>query len=156
MRSPSLYLAGPISGCTFDGCTTWRNEFRKLMPPEVECLSPMRDKEYLSAEQIIEHDYPDTVMSCQRGIMTRDYFDCTHATAIIADLRGAERVSIGTVMEIAWAFAHRVPVIAILEPQGNLHDHPMIREAIGFRVADEQQAARVALSLLNLPNGSEQ
>lgn len=153
MKNPSIYLAGPISGCTFKGCTTWRKEFRELMPEGVECLSPMRDKEYLDAEELIEHDYPDQVLSCQRGIMTRDFFDCTNATLIVVDLRGATRVSIGTVMEIAWAYATRTPVVAIMEPEGNLHDHPMVREAIGFRVETPEQAARVVRSILNLPCG---
>ncbi len=46
----------------------------------------------------------------------------------------AQKVSIGTVMEIAWAKAFQIPVIVIMEKEGNLHDHPMIRDCIGFRV----------------------
>lgn len=154
-----IYLAGPITGCSFEGCTNWREAFHKMMNDinaqggsfrvdKVQCLSPMRGKDYLAAEATIHHDYPEHVLSCQRGIMTRDFFDCTRVDLVVANLLGAPIVSTGTVMEIAWAFQARIPVIAVMEPQGNLHDHPMIREAIGFRVERLEDAAKTALMVL--------
>ena len=153
-----IYLAGPITGCSFDGCTNWREGFIKLMNDlnssgkfdlsQVQCLSPMRGKDYLAAEKEIFHDYPEHVLSCQRGIMTRDFFDCTRVDLVVANLAGAPMVSVGTVMEIAWAFQSRIPVIAVMEPTGNLHDHPMVREALGFRAETLQAAAHTALMIL--------
>jgi nucleoside 2-deoxyribosyltransferase len=48
-------------------------------------------------------------------------------------MAGATRVSIGTVMEIAWAHAYGKPVVLVME-EGNVHDHPMIRECSPFIV----------------------
>lgn len=158
-----IYLAGPITGCTFAGCTDWREAFAKYLTAgnvgdkfdlnKVVCLSPMRGKDYIleltnDSEGRVEDSYPNHVLSCDRGIMTRDYNDCTTSDVVIANLLGAERVSIGTVMEVAWAYQSRIPVIAVIEPSKNLHDHSMMREAFGFRVTTLEEAAQIALTIL--------
>lgn len=169
---PKIYLAGPITGCTYDGCTDWRNQFAQSInmiplathpasgpnkhlviqpgePRYIKCLDPMRAKSYLkSLGEMIYDEYPQDVLSCQRGIMTRDFFDCTRCDLVFVNLLGATRVSIGTVMEIAWAFQARIPVVAAIEETGNLHDHGMIREAIGFRLSTLEDAARTIRAIL--------
>lgn len=147
------YLAGPISGLSYEESTDWRNYFATLVP-RIQCLSPMRGKGYLEREAKIAHDYPEIVLSCQRGIMTRDFFDCLRADAVTVNLLGAKVPSLGTVMEMAWAYQARIPVIAIMEPEGNPHEHPMIRESIGFRVATLEEAAHV-LNVVLWPNAAD-
>lgn len=142
---PKVYLAGPISGLTFDEAQDWRHAFAAAMPLAIECYSPLRVKQFLRAHGVLEQSYPHHPLSTDRGIMTRDHNDVRTADALVANLAGAPRVSIGTVMEIAWAHAYSVPVIAILDTQ---HDHPMIREAVGFRVRTLDEAAAVVEALL--------
>lgn len=142
-----IYLAGPISGNTYQECTNWRVDFADLMPESVTCLSPMRGKEFLQVVGEIDGAYPELgPLASSRGIITRDFFDCTRSDIIVANLL-TEKISIGTVMEIAWAFQSRTPVIAIMEP-GNVHEHPMIDEAIGFRVTSLVHAASIAEIIL--------
>lgn len=144
-----VYLAGPITGCSYNGCTHWRERFENaLNSNEVQALSPMRGMSYLESSDVIEQDYPDHVMSCQRGIMVRDHFDTKRATILIANLLGAEKISIGTVMEMAWAWDNGIPVVCMMEPEGNVHDHPMLRETIGFRVESEEEALHVVCTIL--------
>ncbi len=145
------YLAGPISGASYGTATDWRQYAKMQLEPSILGMSPLRAKDYLQNETAIGDSYEDSVLSCQRGIMTRDFNDCKRADILIVNLLGADRVSIGTVMEIAWAFSNRIPVVAIMEPKGNLHDHAMIREAIGFRVTSLDEAIEVAKAVL-LPN----
>lgn len=142
------YLAGPITGCSFEGATDWRDEMIKLLPNEIVGMSPMRGKHYLSEIKKIGDSYEDSVLSCTRGIMTRDFNDCRRCDVLIVNLLGAEKVSIGTVMEVAWAKVFNVPVIMVIEKDGNPHDHAMIRECIGFRVDTLKEAAHVATVLL--------
>lgn len=148
----TVYLAGPITGCSFNGCTDWRNEaIRQLAPHGIRGLSPMRAKDYLKAEKEIVGSYEDKVMSCQRGIMTRDRYDSTHCDAVIVNFLGATKVSIGTVMEIGWTDLIRTPIICAIESDGhNPHDHPMIREAIGFRVATMEEAIECAVKIFGM------
>jgi nucleoside 2-deoxyribosyltransferase len=103
----------------------------------------MRKKEYLGQETNIGDHYPDTVLSCQRGITTRDRWDAMRCDALFVNLLGATRVSIGTVMEIAWADAKRIPIVLVMEKEGNLHDHAMLREVVGFRVENLDDGVRV-------------
>lgn len=143
------YLAGPISGTSYDECVDWREHaVEELARHGILGMSPMRGKAYLKGLQQIGDSYPGTSMSSTRGIMTRDFFDCTRADVLIVNLLGAKKVSIGTVMEIAWAWQARIPVIVAMENEGNLHDHGMISEAIGFRVQTLEEALQVAVAVL--------
>ena len=108
----------------------------------------MRAKDYLKKEKEITGSYEDKVMSCARGIITRDRFDTQRCDVILVNFLGAKKVSIGTVMEIAWADSIRTPIICAIESTGNPHDHPMVTEAIGFRVASLDEAVECAIKIL--------
>lgn len=108
----------------------------------------MRAKDYLKKEKIIEGAYEDLVMSCLRGVYTRDRFDSMRCDVLLVNFLGAKKVSIGTVMEIGWADSRKIPIICAIEPEGNPHDHPMIREAVGFRVPTVDEAIAVAIKIL--------
>lgn len=144
-----VYLAGPITGCTYDGCTSWREfAFRELYNEGIVGLDPMRAKDYLANEKCVGDDY-DTPLSCSRGIMTRDHWDCIRCDVVLVNLLGATKVSIGTVMEIAWAFECKIPVVLCIEPEGNVHDHAMIREATGFRVNTLDAGLEIVKAILS-------
>lgn len=148
MSTFKVYLAGPISGLTYDEGQSWRTMFSAHMPKEIRCYSPLRKKEHLRDMGILEQSYEEAVLSSDRGINTRDHFDCLTSDLIVANLLGVTRVSIGTVMEMAWAFAYRKPLVVIIEPTGNVHDHPMARETFGFRVSTIKEAAQVVPTIL--------
>lgn len=153
MRTDCLvYLAGAISGLTYDGAEDWR-AFAKadLSAHGIKAVSPLRGKDYLRGIPALTADcagYGDlNCMSSPRGIMTRDRFDATRCDILLVNLLGAERVSIGTVMEIAWADAVRTPIVVAMEPKGNIHEHAMISEAIGFRVSTLTEALHVVKAI---------
>jgi nucleoside 2-deoxyribosyltransferase len=147
----SVYAAGPITGLSFTGATDWRNTLQVLLKDKVQVLSPLRSKDYLKDEKVIGDSYEQEkidsplthVLSSSRGITTRDRNDVMNSDIILVNLLGATKVSIGTVMEIAWADMLRKPVVLIMEKNGNVHDHAMIRECVGFRVETLEQAAKV-------------
>lgn len=146
----TVYLAGPITGLTFTGGAEWRDQMiQDLAQIGVKGLSPLRAKEYLlDAGPLSAAGYAARPLSSSRGIMTRDRFDCTRCDVLLVNLLGAERVSIGTCMEIAWADAVRTPIVVAMEPHDNLHDHAMIQEAIGFRVPTLAEAFHVVRAIL--------
>lgn len=144
-----VYLAGPISGLTYDQGNEWRLQaIKELTAIGIEAYSPMRAKEYLRAEGVLTGSYSSGLFSSSRNIMTRDYDDCRRADLIMANMLAYPKVSIGTVMEIAWSYAHRIPLVMIMEKEGNLHEHPMIAEAIGFRVDNLEDALTIAKAIL--------
>lgn len=148
-----VYLAGPIRGLTYDESQNWRNYVVEQMPAEIACYSPLRAKGFLRKHGRLglggaaSDTYPENPLSTAHGIMTRDHFDCMNSDLIFCNLLDATSVSIGTVMEIAWSFAYRKPLIVCVEP-GNLHDHPMIREATGFACDTLEQGISLAQTIL--------
>jgi nucleoside 2-deoxyribosyltransferase len=149
-----VYLAGPISGLSFEEATDWRHSaVAALGTVGIKCWSPLRGKEYLAQlEKISGHgnEYAHMgALATARGIMTRDRFDATRCDVLLANLLDYPRVSVGTVMEIAWADAHRIPVVACMEADGsNPHEHVMINEAIGFKVGTLADAFLVIKAIL--------
>ncbi len=143
-----IYLAGPITGCNFEDCTDWREEFKRMMPKSIQCLSPMRGKEFLKHKGVISGSFPELgPLASSRGIMTRDFFDCNRADLVLVNFFDAPIISVGTCMEVAWAYMSRTPLVCIME-EGNIHEHPMIEEAIGFRVSNLGEAADICQTIL--------
>ena len=148
-----VYLAGPITGLTYDGAEDWR-QFAKdiLRDVGIKALSPLRAKDYL--RQVggplsgTGEEYAHLgVLSTPRGVTTRDRYDATRCDVLLVNLLGADRVSIGTVMEIAWADAKRTPIVVAREEKGNIHEHMMINEAVGFRVTTLEQALDIVKAI---------
>lgn len=122
-----VYLAGPISGSSYDEATDWRLKAdRDLEKWGIAGFSPMRGKVYLSKEETIADSYSDHTMSSITGINVRDRNDVRTADALLVYLLGAKRVSIGTVIEISIAQERNIPVVLVIEKEGNIHDHGML------------------------------
>lgn len=150
-----VYLAGPITGLSYEGCTDWRQKaIEHLGAFGIQGLSPLRGKEYLKHETDISDNYDHSetaliaAMSGQRGIYARDKFDCHRADIVLVNMLGAKRVSIGTVMEIAWAASNNIPVVLIMEAEGNIHEHSMLREACAFRVDNLDDGLHITVAIL--------
>jgi len=129
-----VYLAGPITGLSYSDATDWRVYAKDYLAEcKVDTLNPLRHKDYLAGSKAIAASYERHPMSTSRGIMTRDYFDVSRCDLVLANLLGADTVSIGTVMELAWAYQRRIPTVVVCE-DGNPHEHPMVLEAASYRV----------------------
>jgi nucleoside 2-deoxyribosyltransferase len=144
-----VYLAGPIAGCTYEGATDWRKRASELLAPEISGFSPMRGKEYLkNAGTIGDKGYDQFPMSTSKAVLCRDHHDCTTSDVVIVYLKGAKKVSIGTVMEVAWAHHARVPIVLVMEKEGNVHEHLLLSEACNFRVETLEEACKVVKAIL--------
>lgn len=134
-----VYLAGPITGITYDEASDWRSYVQHCVNMQdcgnwLKVLSPMRGKCYLkdmAKESKLEDHYSNKILSTSKGITCRDRNDVIRCDLLFVNFLGAQRVSIGTVMEIAWADILRKPIIICME-KNNLHQHSMINESVGF------------------------
>ena len=143
-----IYLAGPISGLDWKQATEWRQYVEEeLSDFGIECLSPLRFKSFLSSETSIRDSYPDHALANTRAIYTRDRWDVSRSDVILVNFVGATKVSIGTVIEIAWADMLNKPIIYLAEDD-NIHNHAMVMESIGFRAHTIEEAVDVAKALL--------
>lgn len=128
MMNNKVYLAGPITGTSYGESTEWRDEMKaRLADVGIAGYSPMRGKAYLSAEDKIADSYSDKTMSSISGINVRDRNDVRTSAALLVNLLGAKKASIGTVIEIALAVELNIPVVLVMEKDGsNVHEHGML------------------------------
>jgi nucleoside 2-deoxyribosyltransferase len=153
MSNSKVYLAGPITGLSFNGCTEWRDWAKQqLEAAGIAAFSPMRAKDYLSHLEKISgtgDEYQHLgVFSNQQAVVTRDNFDVHRCDVLLVNLLGAKSVSIGTMFEMAWAFQKKTPIVCVIEPEGNPHEHMFVREAIGFRVPSLEEAVHAIKAIL--------
>jgi nucleoside 2-deoxyribosyltransferase len=148
-----VYLAGPITGMTYEGCTSWREyAIKELKKYDILGISPMRCKEYLNdgSREFLRLKPDERPLTSDKGIVTRDRWDVTqNCDIILANLLEAKQVSIGTVFEYAWADMARKPIITVIESKGNPHEHPMVRETTGFRVETLEKGLYLARAILS-------
>lgn len=144
-----VYLAGPITGLTYGNATNWREyASRGLAEIGIETASPLRFKDFLKGELSIADNYAEHPLATSKAITTRDRWDVSRADVVLVNLLGAEKVSIGTVMEIGWADAFRKPLVLVME-EGNIHWHSMLTEASGYIVPTLNDGLNVVQALLD-------
>lgn len=147
----TVYLCGPITGLTYgDAKDGWRVAFAELLPPHVMPLSPMRVVSKLMPEQGLK-DMPQAdgvnAMLINRAILARDEADIRNCDAVVACFLGATIASQGSVAELGMAHILRKPVIGIMEPEGNVHEHPFVTSIMGFRAETLDEAASIVTHL---------
>jgi nucleoside 2-deoxyribosyltransferase len=149
-----VYLAGPISGLNFDGATNWR-EYAKaeLGQFSIKALSPLREQEHMREIGVFTDASKETArlkspMSTPKGLTIRDRWDARRCNVLLVNLLGATKVSVGTVMEIAWADGEGIPIVCAIEPEGNIHEHAMLMHCIGYRVPTLWDACDITRQLL--------
>jgi len=147
MKNFLIYLAGPIDGLDYDSSTSWRQYVIDSLEPTIQALSPLRDKPYLKGMDNLKGVYEDWPLSTQRGIYARDKFDCLRADLVFVNLLDSKKVSIGSVMEIAWAAQGGAQIVLVMEKY-NLHVHPMINEACPFIVDNIDDGIALIHSIL--------
>jgi len=144
-----MYLIGPITDVSYGGSTDWRKYVAEKLPPHILPVSPMRNKEYLSAEKKIGMSYEEIPLSSARGIVCRDRNDVIRCNLAFANLTGAKQVSIGSVLELGGADILRKPIIVVME-EGNIHQHAMICEMANFVIPDLDEAIELAVKILSV------
>ncbi len=150
--SNSIYLAGPITGLSYEECTKWREEVAQALAPyDVRCMSPMRGKRYLDKGDQTIGDIPrrdvhkvGRGMSTQDAIVARDRRDVIEADLLFVNLLGAKEVSSGTVIELGWADMCRTPTLVLMEPEGNIHDRALVRGVTNFRGYSVEEGINIA------------
>jgi nucleoside 2-deoxyribosyltransferase len=92
-----LYLAGPINGCTDDEAINWRDVVKNEIG-EANCIDPMR-RDFRGIEG--EH---------YESIVLGDKDDICQSRLVLAN---CWQPSVGTSMEIMYAYTKGKPVIAV-------------------------------------------
>lgn len=145
---PLVYLAGSISGLSYDSSTDWRVKVRQALLPDIECLSPMRDTEHLVDEKEIGFGYTDHPLRTDAAIFARDMLDIRRSSLVLVNFLDAPAVSRGTLIELGVIHERGIPCILVMEPSGNIHDYPFVREIADVRVSSLPEAVDAVRSFL--------
>ena len=150
----AVYLAGPIAGNTLAEADDWRHYAAlQLEMAGILAYSPLRAKRAIIQSKFHREDRLGTggidghPLVSAKGITTRDRDDVAKCNVILMDLLCATRVSIGTMIEAGWADALRRPIVCVMEP-GNIHEHGMLEELIGYRVSTLDEAIEIVKAIL--------
>jgi hypothetical protein len=149
MSKKALFLAGPLTGISYGDALDWRTYVESKLPSDVIAFSALRGKEYVAKEAVLEDSYPEHLLSTPQGTITRDRYDISRCDALFVNFLKAERVSIGTVMEMAWADARRIPIILAMV-KGNIHDHAFVRQVAAFITGDLDEAIQTAVDVVTM------
>jgi nucleoside 2-deoxyribosyltransferase len=83
-----------------------------------------------------------------RHVMARDYNDLVTSDAVLMYLPPADKVSKGTVMEMAWCYQNRIPLVCVTPIDGEYATHPMCADAIDFREDTLEAGVKRIISIL--------
>ena len=99
-----VYLAGPINGCTDEEAKDWRL-LCKVLHPDVEWIDPM------------VRDYRGKEAECYKEIVELDKKDIDLCDLLVVSYT---KPSVGTSMEILYAWERQKPVVLVCKAGENL------------------------------------
>lgn len=129
----TVYLAGSMTGLTYKAAKGWRLQAAEyLNEHNIRTLSPMRGHSHVGPDDELDAYYEVEGLGGENAVVAADRSDVMRSDAVLFNFTGATRVSIGSIVEVAWADAWRKPAVAVIE-DGSIHDHPFIRSLCQFR-----------------------
>ena len=141
-RRPTVYLCGPITGRLEDVSVSWRVRAASSLAPRISVFDPTKHAPDFTRRSQAVVKAPDDAQRAEHGraVVERDRQAIKNADVILANLKGASTVSIGSVGEMFWADLLGKPIIVVRECHGNPHDHDMLNE-IASSIVEEIDTA---------------
>lgn len=160
----TVYLAGPITGLTFEEAKGWRDDVTQQLGDTWHCLSPLRGKEHcdLGSEPLPSN------FDGGGDAVRRDLHDIRRSQAVLLNLLDTPIPSIGTMCELGYAKGYAAPelfcatVITVLSPTyqergrsgghidpfvarhfPNPHEHVFVRELSDIVVSTLHEAVTI-------------
>jgi len=142
-----IYCCHPISGSSADEVFSYYEKVSKeLESYGYDVLTPMHGKGMLRTEMKFRAaDYRHPVTT-NHAIYNRDRWMVKQADVVFANLMGAKIVSIGTMMELAWASDTERHVVLCMDVE-NVHRHAFVLEAADVVFETEADALGYLKSL---------
>lgn len=135
---------------SFNEAIGWTDYAKERLDPKgIIGYKPLRGKKFLFAEtNLSAKGYNINPLSTAKGIVRRDSYDVRTCNAVLVNVLDAKRVSIGTVCEVAFAYILNKPVVLVMEPEGNIHEHCFITEMCDYWVHDLDHGIEIIQTIL--------
>lgn len=150
MNQPTVYLAGPINGCTEGQAKDWRQYVAdELAIFGVRAISPLRCEPIIGERY--KANYSDPKFGVARAIRAKNVFDVRNCTLTFAYLpalmEGVTHQSYGTLLEIGWAHIIGKPVI-LVSNDPEVVAHPVINASSDWVLGTIYEGLDVAIGIL--------
>lgn len=130
----TVYLAGPILGCTIGEANNWRVEVsNRLQDMGIRGVSPLRCEPIVGPTY--SPDYPDPRFGVPRAIAAKNRYDvenCDMTLAVLPKPPEGRTQSFGTIIEIGWADEKGKQVILVTDDPSVIR-HPVIDAAVDWK-----------------------
>lgn len=137
-----IYIARPITGCTFDEVADYYISRRDILRDfgYAQVFHAFTGKNYLRKEKgpfkAGGYDHP---LSYNHAITLRDRWFVSQADVFYLNLDGATRVSIGGIMELAWAYDRGKHCVLVMK-EDSPHWHAFVLETAHVVFPTEEEA----------------
>jgi len=148
MTNKTVYLAGPIAGCTEAEAKDWREVVSgQLAYANITGISPLRGETPTNGRFDAEDFCPKTA----RAIGAKNEFDVRNCDMVLAyfplNANSGQPLSLGTIVEMGWAKAMNKPVILVTQDR-YLTSHPLIQHCASWHLETLQGALDVLATVL--------
>ncbi|MCK9371263.1 nucleoside 2-deoxyribosyltransferase [Candidatus Dojkabacteria bacterium] len=147
----SIYCAHQISGLTWDDVINYYKATKtKLENLGYEVLIPMTGKSVIRTEvkdKFKPNDYTSP-LATNHAIFERDKWMVTKADILYLNVLGCTTISIGSMMELAWASLLGKYTIVVME-KGSVYEHAFVAEAADTIFNTEEEAVEYFEKLIN-------
>lgn len=137
-KTMKIYFVHPITGLDYETVMKYYNDMRAVLS-QYEHLCPMVCKGYLAGDKSFRATGYANPISTNHAIVGRDCWMVHQSDIVYADFTGATKVSIGCVMELAWAMLLRKHVVIVMTKE-NPHYHSFVLEAANIVFESSEQA----------------
>lgn len=146
----TVYLGGPILGNTKSQANDWRYAAAlELNTHGIVGVSPLRCEPLIGDTYSTVYDDPR--FGTARAITSKNWHDVRSCDMILAYFPEGDRVSLGTVAEMSWAFALGKPAIVVSTDQ-RIFTHPVLSHTAGWLLSSLDEAMDVAIGILGRKN----
>ena len=146
-----IYLAGSIAGCDKGEANDWRNTVSAALAQHgIVGVSPLRCEPIHGERYGVS--YEDPRFGTARAISSKNFLDVQRCAATLCympkDLN-ERRLSVGTVIELAWAHALRKPTILVTD-YPFLLEHPVVNANASWVLATLPEAVDVIVGVFGV------
>ena len=121
-----IYCAHPINGLSYDEVLSYYTETSNLLKSHgYDVLCPMTGKEALRNEVSLKAEGYGFPISTNNAILGRDHWMVLQSDIVYLNLIGCKSISIGCMMELAFAFTHHKHTVLAME-KDNIHRHAFV------------------------------
>ncbi len=145
-----IYLSGPISGTAREEISRWRQRVIEMLPRRVEVFDPASSP-YDASLAFASEESPSAALGRLmhgRLVVDRNKHMIQSSDVVLANFLDADRASIGSIGELFWANAFRVPIVIIREQSGNVHDHAMLNAIASVVASSLEEGCDAVLNVL--------